>query len=116
MPAISADDHHSAVNPHETMQRLFAFALDRRVGVDVVRSAGEGGLAALNFLVPGLLDEPSAPPDRLRVFDAFATLLARLSSAHAAIDWRLRPAIGETPEVVAAMAEAALREAPPGGT
>jgi sirohydrochlorin cobaltochelatase len=44
------------------------------------------------------------------------TLLARLSSAHAAIDWRLRPAIGETPEVVAAMAEAALREAPPGGT
>ena len=28
MPAISADDHHSAVNPHETMQRLFAFALE----------------------------------------------------------------------------------------
>ena len=53
--------------------------LIRRVGVDVVRSAGEGGLAALNFLVPGLLDELSAPPDRLRVFDAFATLLARLS-------------------------------------
>src|SRR5580700_6916619 len=28
MPAISSDDHHSAVNPHETMQRLFAFALE----------------------------------------------------------------------------------------
>jgi hypothetical protein len=26
MPAISADDHHSAVNPHKTMQRLLAFA------------------------------------------------------------------------------------------
>ena len=59
--------------------------LIRRVGVDVVRSAGEGGLAALNFLVPGLLDEPSAPPDRLRVFDAFATLLARLS--HRELTW-----------------------------
>jgi hypothetical protein len=28
MPAISSDDHHSAVNPHETMQRLLAFALE----------------------------------------------------------------------------------------
>ena len=29
MPAISADDHHSAVNSHETVQRLFAFALEQ---------------------------------------------------------------------------------------
>src|ERR1700722_2127693 len=28
MPAIPADDHHSAVNSHKTMQRLFAFALE----------------------------------------------------------------------------------------
>jgi len=28
MPAISADDHHSAVNPHKTMQRFLAFALE----------------------------------------------------------------------------------------
>jgi len=28
VPAISADDHHSAVNPHETAQRLFVFALE----------------------------------------------------------------------------------------
>ena len=28
MPAISADDHHSAVNPHKTVQRLLAFALE----------------------------------------------------------------------------------------
>ena len=28
MPAIPTDDHHSAVNPHETMKRPFAFALE----------------------------------------------------------------------------------------
>jgi hypothetical protein len=28
MPAISADDHHSAVNPHKTVQRLLALALE----------------------------------------------------------------------------------------
>ena len=28
MPAISADDHHYAVNPHKTVQRLLAFALE----------------------------------------------------------------------------------------
>jgi hypothetical protein len=28
VPAISADDHHSAVNPHKTVQRVLAFALE----------------------------------------------------------------------------------------
>ena len=28
MPAISTDDHHSAVNPHKAVQRLLAFALE----------------------------------------------------------------------------------------
>jgi tetratricopeptide (TPR) repeat protein len=56
--------------------------LIRRTGLDAVRSAGTGGLAALNFLVPGLLDETSVQPDRLRIFDAVATMLARLSHHH----------------------------------
>jgi hypothetical protein len=39
MPAISADDHHSAVNPHETMQRLFAFALEYHFPIVAFTSA-----------------------------------------------------------------------------
>ena len=43
-------------------------------------------------------------------------LLQRLQRTHAAVTWRLQPAIGVAPEVVAAMAAAALRltsEEPP---
>ena len=36
-------------------------------------------------------------------------LLQRLQRTHAAVTWRLQPAIGAAPEVVAAMAAAALR-------
>jgi hypothetical protein len=39
MPAISADNHHSAVNPHETMQWLFAFALEYNFPVVAFTSA-----------------------------------------------------------------------------
>jgi hypothetical protein len=39
MPAISADNHHSAVNPHETMQRLFAFALEYHFPIVAFTSA-----------------------------------------------------------------------------
>ena len=38
-------------------------------------------------------------------------LLQRLRRAHAHVTWRLQPAIGAAPEVVAAMADAALRMA-----
>jgi len=42
-------------------------------------------------------------------------LLAELAALHPAVQWRLRPAIGEAPPVIAAMARAALDwvDAPP---
>src|SRR5262245_36512140 len=40
MPAISADNHHSVVNPHETMQRLFTFALEYHFPIVTLPSAG----------------------------------------------------------------------------
>jgi hypothetical protein len=49
MPAISADDYHSAVNPHETMQRLFAFALEYHFPIVAFTSASH--LAAPYTLV-----------------------------------------------------------------
>jgi DNA-binding CsgD family transcriptional regulator len=53
--------------------------LVRRQGIDTVRAAGEWVAPALGTMVPGLARGRVPPPDRARIFDAFATLLTQLS-------------------------------------